>query len=365
MEHVVERRLELSQRAALKTARHTPEGEAVGAPGTVPLEELPIPALLSTLIAKVLRGDTDAIGLLETPETALLLRAHDGASDGGAAAHGGGGGGKKASGASSAPRPRPPTAVRAIYYSYTFSEWDALWRYGRWWEREPISTPVIFEAPPATAPPATARSGSVRVSPPQRFELIGLSATGAALALGCLLHEGQGQLVMLWRLGALAVYALAAAFTLTSDYPSSGAAAQLETLGTALQRLQGAPPHMRTTLRVNVNVSVSVNVNAHQVRHRIHIHRHGCCHSRVGCQIRVRWWFGRPRRRRRPGRAALAARAVELDEFRRARQRARASVVPRWAQTGGQARARIPPDEHRACARTARRPASYDASTRA
>ncbi|KOO29910.1 hypothetical protein Ctob_010333 [Chrysochromulina tobinii] len=123
--------------------------------------------------------------------------------------------------------------------SYTFSEWDALWRYGRWWEREQISTPVIFEAPPATAPPATARSGSVRVSPPQRFELIGLSATGAALALGCLLHEGQGQLVMLWRLGALAVYALAAAFTLTSDYPSSGAAAQLETLGTALQRLQG------------------------------------------------------------------------------------------------------------------------------
>ena len=241
MEHVVERRLERSQRAALKTARHTPEGEAVDAPGTAPLEELPIPALLSTLIAKVLRGDTDAIGLLETPETALLLRAHDGASDGGAAD--GGGSGKKASGASSAPRPKPPTAVRAIYYSYTFSEWDALWRYGRWWEREPISTPVIFEAPPATAPPATARSGSVRVSPPQRFELIGLSATGAALALGCLLHEGQGRLGMLWRLGALAVYALAAAFTLTSDYPSSGATAQLETLGTALQRLQGAPPH--------------------------------------------------------------------------------------------------------------------------
>ena len=140
-----------------------------------------------------------------------------------------------------------PHQVRAIYYSYTFSEWDALWRYGRWWEREQLSIPVIFEAPPPPGPPpATARSGSVRVSPPQRFELLGLSVTGAAIALGCLLHEGQGRLVRLWRLGALAMYVLAAAFTLTSDYPShpsSGAAALLEALGTALQRLQGAPPH--------------------------------------------------------------------------------------------------------------------------
>ena len=88
MEHVVERHLERSQRM-------------------VPLEELPIPALLSTLIAKVLRGDTDAIGLLETPETALLLRAHDVASDGG-------GSRKNASGTSSATRPKPPTAVRYL-----------------------------------------------------------------------------------------------------------------------------------------------------------------------------------------------------------------------------------------------------------
>ena len=88
MEHVVERHLERSQRM-------------------VPLEELPIPALLSTLISKVLRGDTDAIGLLETPETALLLRAHDVASDGG-------GSRKNASGTSSATRPKPPTAVRYL-----------------------------------------------------------------------------------------------------------------------------------------------------------------------------------------------------------------------------------------------------------
>ena len=46
-----------------------------------------------------------------------------------------------------------PHQVRAIYYSYTFSEWDALWRYGRWWEREQLSIPVIFEAPPPPGPP--------------------------------------------------------------------------------------------------------------------------------------------------------------------------------------------------------------------
>jgi hypothetical protein len=172
-----------------------------------PLLDLAVPSHIERLAEKVLAGDTDAIHLLGTPPDALLRsRAND---------------------TRHAP-PEPPTAIRAEFYKYTFSSWQALRQDGRWWERELLSTPTIFER-------RRGRRSAVRRSPWQRHWLLVGSVVGVYLSLRCLLRprtaSSGGACVrsfavhalstcanVLTPLAALAAYLLIGMLTLFSDY---------------------------------------------------------------------------------------------------------------------------------------------------
>ena len=229
MEHYVER--SGGARASLKPQM----------PQTTGLVDIPVPEHVSVLISKVLRGDTDAIGLLRTPEAELLLP-------------------RAKVAASSAPAGRtPPTAIKAVFYSYTFSDWAALWHEGRWWERRPLSKPVVFEAPTKAADPSR-----VRVSPPQRYWLVLGSVAGCTLALSSLLHDWCGLAVALWRLAAVGTYALAGALALAGDYPTSDAARRFIDAARAGLLLEpsavGAPADSLGTLHSYLALFNSINL---------------------------------------------------------------------------------------------------------
>ncbi|KAK3264965.1 hypothetical protein CYMTET_26322 [Cymbomonas tetramitiformis] len=83
---------------------------------------LPVPAILEKLAAKVLLGDTDAADLVATPRRELFN--------------------------STSGPPHPPSALRASFYHYTFSDWDQLWHHGVWWRRKPVpgSQPAVWLA---------------------------------------------------------------------------------------------------------------------------------------------------------------------------------------------------------------------------
>lgn len=202
--------------------------------------DLSVPRHIQTLVQKVLSGDTDAMHLLGTPPEALLRLTTN------------------TSGAQS------PTAIRADFYSYTFTSWEALWRHGRWWDRQRLSNPVVFERgsplprPSAASVAAAGNRLGVRRSPWQRFWLLMGAAMGIFLSMRSLLtsqtsiglSRGLGSeaggavptptamtsaaratssacVRILNPLAALAAYWLVAALAFTSDYPRSGAAAQL------------------------------------------------------------------------------------------------------------------------------------------
>ena len=76
----------------------------------------PVPPFLQRLFQKILRGDTDAISLMGTPRDLLLVN-----------------------------QTKPPTAIKAQFYRYQFSDWEE--HGGMWWKREPVphSAPQLFQ----------------------------------------------------------------------------------------------------------------------------------------------------------------------------------------------------------------------------
>ena len=89
------------------------------------LPDLPIPPIIKAMIDKVLIGDSDAIGLMDTPRKELFRCVSHNDSDRKLTCH-------------------PPTAVRARYYLYNYSSWSDLTNNGSWWTREAISKPIII-----------------------------------------------------------------------------------------------------------------------------------------------------------------------------------------------------------------------------
>ena len=209
--------------------------------------DLSVPRHIQTLVQKVLSGDTDAMHLLGTPPEALLRLTTN------------------TSGAQS------PTAIRADFYSYTFTSWEALWRHGRWWDRQRLSNPVVFERgsplprPSAASVAAAGNRLGVRRSPWQRFWLLMGAAMGIFLSMRSLLtsqtsiglSRGLGSeagpksdahrhdkcrvrhllcVRILNPLAALAAYWLVAALAFTSDYPR---AVQRHSLSTTLSGFAG------------------------------------------------------------------------------------------------------------------------------
>ena len=225
------------------------------------LLDLPLPPHISTLASKVLAGDTDAMQLLGTPVDELLVRA-----DHMAAAHIMRNATAKIEAEAEAEvssRLLPPTAIRAEFYSYTFSSWDGLWKEGRWWDRQLLSRPVIIEQAAGASPVSTGgaapgggrgkgrgRDAEVRRSTWQRHWLMMGSVLGVHLAARSLLtstrvgvvatEEGLGvmrkgvcmrALRLLNPLTSLVAYSAVGALALTSDYPRSPPATWLSSAG--------------------------------------------------------------------------------------------------------------------------------------
>jgi len=104
-----------------------------------------VPPFIETLGEKILSGDGDAISLMATPENFLLRPGSDG-------------------------KREPPTAIKAQYYRYQFSNWTELQK-GQWWVRRPIvnSPPVLI------LPKEDTSEGQIRrVSPYRSWTLGGL-----------------------------------------------------------------------------------------------------------------------------------------------------------------------------------------------
>ena len=139
---------------------HVMSRRSSSAAGT--LLDLPLPSHISTLAGKVLAGDTDAMQLLATPVEELLSagRTRRNATAEGAEMEEGK---ENQTAEVASSRLLPPTAIRADFYSYTFSSWDGLWREGLWWDRQLLSRPVIIEPSAGMSP---AGPSSMASSPP-------------------------------------------------------------------------------------------------------------------------------------------------------------------------------------------------------
>ena len=157
------------------------------------LLDLPVPGHIRTLVKLIMRGDTDAIGLLGTTAEELLLPPPSRETTRDAT---------PISGNSAAPHLLPrraPTAIRARYYLYTYSDWATLRANGTWWDREPITGHVFFEAAhvPERSPLSKDKEEKdeeeekkeppPRRCPWQRHWLLLIGAGGTASAL-CRLH---------------------------------------------------------------------------------------------------------------------------------------------------------------------------------
>jgi hypothetical protein len=73
----------------------------------------PLPSIVHTLVDKIFDGDTDAIGLIANSRAELVNAGGDSAG-------------------------RPPTAMLATFYRYTYSTLEVLQEKGEWWHRERV-----------------------------------------------------------------------------------------------------------------------------------------------------------------------------------------------------------------------------------
>lgn len=92
------------------------------ASGKAESPRLRLPSIVDNLVRGVLAGDVDAIGLLGTPLEALVV---DGAF---------------------------PTAIRAEFYLYDFTDWGTLKTDGTWFSRERMTSPKVYRPTPQTTP---------------------------------------------------------------------------------------------------------------------------------------------------------------------------------------------------------------------
>ena len=122
----------------------------------LPSSAMPVPQIHTALIDKLLLGDTDAINLMGTTVHELLNlggnvgNASAGGANVGSSSDGGNANGNSGAAETSVTAARAPTAIRAEFYSYRFSDWKALWTKGEWWSREQMSKPRVFEAAAST-----------------------------------------------------------------------------------------------------------------------------------------------------------------------------------------------------------------------
>lgn len=124
-----------------------------------------LPPIARSLISAILRGDTDAAGLVAPQASELLRPAARGGSNSGVA---------------------PPTAIQARFYRYTFTTpASAAAAQGEWWSREPLSQrdrPQSFLAIDEVDN-ATAQRRPCRRSPAERPWLLLLSVLGLCIAV--------------------------------------------------------------------------------------------------------------------------------------------------------------------------------------
>lgn len=200
--------------------------------------DLPVPRHIQVLLDKVLLGDTDSIHLLGTPPEDLLWLSNATAPTDRGDSRGKGHGVKATAGVDrDGQQPMPPTAIKAEFYSYKFSSWDGLLHQGRWWDRELLSRPVIFERSPKRPRPsrsqvaAAGNSLGVRRTPWQRHWLLLGASVGMHLSIRGLLGlicsstdiggNAIAYVSLLNHMAVLLIYGLVAALALLSDYPNS------------------------------------------------------------------------------------------------------------------------------------------------
>ena len=151
---------------------------------------MPVPEHLQSLISKVLAGDTDAIALLAPPVSELVVSVEG--------------------------TPTPPTAIRVVYYAYTFSSWRELAAEGKWWDRERLSTTRVFDALVSPRSSSSPSSGFVRRSPWQRHWLLLTSVVGTAFYMSRISSETAAKRSS--DAAALCYYLLVFASALCGDY---------------------------------------------------------------------------------------------------------------------------------------------------
>lgn len=156
---------------------------------------LPLPGFITELNRRIMQGDTDAMGLV-APQTSGLLLASDSQD--------------------AAAKLAAPTAIRARYYKYTFTDPGS----DGWWKRERLSgdTDKLF-LPPTDA--EMAGKAPPRKSPPHRAWLLLMCTCGAAftvmwMATGGSMSEPKWALLMLCQLLYCTV---AFGVILLQDYP--------------------------------------------------------------------------------------------------------------------------------------------------
>lgn len=217
------------------------------------LPDMSLPTIVKRMVAQVLRGDSDAIGLLANPRDSLI-RCPDSVINGGEKNKN-----KKESKKETKEKSdsesdsesdsdnddevvcRPPTAIRARYFLYKFSSLSELANNGTWWTREAISKPRVIlrdEATGMTAPRSGADDGAVRRSgrrsetrrsPWQRHWIMFSAVCGAVVSiyavptLGTDLHHEKNMLLLLLLLGHFSLLTgqvLVLLLALLADYPA-------------------------------------------------------------------------------------------------------------------------------------------------
>lgn len=157
--------------------------------GAGALLDIPLPGIHTKLITQILDGDTGAMNLMGTSMADLLQPSascveHTKSAESAGDVH-------VTKTASCLCFRSPPTAVRAEFYSYTFSSPEDLREKGVWWDRERMSRTQVIEAEPrgethrrrGGATGGCERITSVRRTPWQRHWALFFAVVGLFLPL--------------------------------------------------------------------------------------------------------------------------------------------------------------------------------------